>query len=51
MGLAQEFKDRFAGLQFFLVHQVDGLAEYKSDIVVVCNQEGEDIEVFFKFLC
>ena len=47
MGLAQEFRERFIGLRFFLERQNDGLAEYKSDIICVPE---DDIEVFFKVI-
>jgi hypothetical protein len=47
MGISQDFKDRYDGLQFYLVHQVDGLAEYKSDVIVVPE---EDLEVFVKII-
>ena len=47
MGIAQHYKEQYEGLQFYLVHQVDGLAEYKSDVICVPEH---DLEVLVKII-
>ena len=46
MGLAQEFKEIFEGYNFHLVYNNNGVAEFKSDYVVV----EDNVEIFFKII-
>ena len=41
MGLAQDFKETFQGVQFFLIENAKGVGKFKSDYIVVpeYNQE------------
>lgn len=47
MGVANDFRERFSGIQFFLVHQNGGVGEFKSDYIVIPEQ---NVEIFFKII-
>ena len=47
MGLAQDFREQYNGIQFYLVENSGGVARFKSDYIVVPETE---IEVFVQII-
>ena len=47
MGLAQDFKIQFGGIQFFLVENAKGVGKFKSDYIVIPEVQQE---VFFEII-
>lgn len=47
MGLAQEFKSTFDGIQFFLVENSKGVGKFRSDFVLVPEYNQE---IFFEII-
>ena len=52
MGRAQEFREKYGDLEFYLVKQVDGIGIYKSQVIEVPVKEvdEDDIEVFIQII-
>lgn len=47
MGVAQDFKETFQGIQFYLVGYTDGLGRFKSDYVIITELNKE---IFFEVI-
>jgi len=47
MGLAQDFRDSFDGIQFFLVNESKGVGKFRSDFIVIPEIDNE---VFFEVI-
>ena len=48
MGIADNFRHNFSGIQFYLVEFSGGVARFKSDFITVPE---DNIEVFFYITC